>query len=195
MGHLPISTFSISAFQYFFVTLSRLWCYAGIRQILPGSQSRRCPEAHRRGQPLHSQARNAKNAPESAICGVLRRRSTTTGSVFLLVPISLPKNAPRGVGRTNLRSVALPRRSHAKAGPISAFSMSAFQNFSFYPPRTFPFPLFPLRRTIARLFVMGGTNAQLPIGRQGSPLGCRPTVASSQSPPFLLSAFCSLLPP
>ena len=28
------------------VTLSRLWCYAGIRQVLPGSQSRRCPEAH-----------------------------------------------------------------------------------------------------------------------------------------------------
>src|ERR1017187_5227243 len=28
------------------VTLSRLWCYAGIRQVLPGAQSRRCPEAH-----------------------------------------------------------------------------------------------------------------------------------------------------
>ena len=28
------------------VTLSRLWCYAGIRQVLPGSQSRRCPQAH-----------------------------------------------------------------------------------------------------------------------------------------------------
>src|ERR1039458_2076781 len=26
------------------VTLSRLWCYAGIRQVLPGSQSRRRPE-------------------------------------------------------------------------------------------------------------------------------------------------------
>src|ERR1035441_291431 len=60
------------------VTLSRLWCYAGLRQVLPGSQSRRRPEAHRRGQPLQSEARNAKNAPESAICRVRRKRPTTT---------------------------------------------------------------------------------------------------------------------
>ena len=86
------------------VTLSRLWCYAGIRQVLPGSQSRRWPEAHRRGQPLHSEALNAKNAPESAICGVLRKRSTTTGSMAWLVPISFPRSAPRRVGRTNLRT-------------------------------------------------------------------------------------------
>jgi hypothetical protein len=42
-------------------------------------QSRGCPEAHRRGQPLQSGARNAKNAPESAICGVLLNRPATTG--------------------------------------------------------------------------------------------------------------------
>ena len=28
------------------LTHYRLWSYAGIRQVLPGSQSRRCPEAH-----------------------------------------------------------------------------------------------------------------------------------------------------
>ena len=33
------------------VTLSRLWCYAGIRQVLTRSRSRRRPETHRRGQP------------------------------------------------------------------------------------------------------------------------------------------------
>src|ERR1039457_4680421 len=84
------------------VTLSRLWCYAGIRQVLPGSQSHRCPETHRRGQPLQSEARNAKNAPESAICGVLRKRSTATGSGSWLVPISNPRSAPRRVGRTTI---------------------------------------------------------------------------------------------
>ena len=89
------------------VTLSRLWCYAGIRQVLPGSQSRRRPEIHRRGQPLQSEARSAKNVPESAICGVLPNRPTPTGSVLWLVPISNPRSAPRRVGRTNLRSDAL----------------------------------------------------------------------------------------
>src|ERR1035441_4610496 len=34
------------------VTLSRLWCYAGILLVLPGSQSRRCPEARLRGQQI-----------------------------------------------------------------------------------------------------------------------------------------------
>src|ERR1035437_2887475 len=34
-------------------------------------QSRRCPEADRRGQPLQSGALNAKNVPESTICGVV----------------------------------------------------------------------------------------------------------------------------
>ena len=57
---------------------------------LPGSQSRRCPEAHRRGQPLNSEARNAKNAPESTICGAARRQAATTGSMPWLVPISFP---------------------------------------------------------------------------------------------------------
>jgi len=89
------------------VTLSRLWCYAGIRRVLPGRQSRRCPEAHRQGQPLQSGARNAKNAPESAICGVLLNRPAPTGSGAWLVPISSPRSAPRRVGRTNLRSDAL----------------------------------------------------------------------------------------
>jgi hypothetical protein len=73
-------------------------------------QSRRCPKAQRRGQPLHSQARNAKNAPESAICGVLPNRPTPTGSVLWLVPISNPTSAPRRVGRTNLQSDALRSR-------------------------------------------------------------------------------------
>jgi hypothetical protein len=49
-----------------------------------------------------------KNAPESTIRGVLRRRSTTTGSGVWLGPISSPKSAPRRVGRTNVRSYALP---------------------------------------------------------------------------------------
>ena len=66
------------------------------------------PETHRRGQPLQSEARNAKNAPESAICGVLQAWPTPTGSVPWLVPISNPRSAPRRVGRTNLRSDALP---------------------------------------------------------------------------------------
>src|ERR1035441_7864401 len=34
------------------VTAYRLLGYAGIRQVLPGSPSRRRPETHRRGQPL-----------------------------------------------------------------------------------------------------------------------------------------------
>jgi hypothetical protein len=89
-----------------FVTTSRLRCYAETRQVLPGSQSRRC-EAHRRGQPLQSGARNAKNAPESAICGVLPNRPAPTGSVPWLVPISNPRSAPRRVARINLRSDAL----------------------------------------------------------------------------------------
>src|ERR1035437_95045 len=53
------------------------------------------PETHRRGQQLQSEARNAKNTPESAICGVLRKRPTPTGSVLCLVPISNPRSAPR----------------------------------------------------------------------------------------------------
>ena len=89
------------------VTLSRLGCYAGIRQLLPGSQLHRCHETHRRGQPLQSEALNAKNAPESTICGILPSRSTTTGSVAWLVPISFPRSAPRRGGRTNLRPNAL----------------------------------------------------------------------------------------
>ena len=51
------------------VTLSRLWCYAGIRQVLPGSQSRRCPEPHRRGQPLQSGALNAKTLQKALYVG------------------------------------------------------------------------------------------------------------------------------
>ena len=59
---------------------------------------------------LHSGALNAKNAPESTICGVPPNRPTPTGSVLWLVPISFPRSAPRRVGRTNVRS-SWPRRS------------------------------------------------------------------------------------
>jgi hypothetical protein len=38
-------------------------------------------------------------------------------------------------------------------------------------PRTLPFPHFPFRRIIARLFVMGGIGVQLPTGWQVSLLG------------------------
>jgi hypothetical protein len=92
----------------------------------PGSQSRRRPETHRRGQPLQSEARNAKNVPESAICGVLPDRPAPTGSVLWLVPISNPRSAPRRVGRANLpsdasrlwrrRTISLPRLSASSIG-------------------------------------------------------------------------------
>jgi hypothetical protein len=52
---------------------------------------------------------------------------------------------------------------------VSAFSLSAFQFFSFS-PNTFPFPLSPLQRIMARLFVMGGTFAQSPL-RLATPSG------------------------
>ncbi len=42
---------------------------------------------------MHSLARNAKNAPESTICGALRKRLTPTGSMLWLIPISIPKYA------------------------------------------------------------------------------------------------------
>jgi hypothetical protein len=105
------------------VTLSRLWCYAGIRQVLPGRQSRRPPRTHRRGQPFQSGASNAKNAPESAICGVLPNRPTPTGCGPWLVPISIPGSAPRRVRRTNLRSdpvLNTSRRFAAPDHPIAA---------------------------------------------------------------------------
>jgi len=70
-------------------------------------QSRRCPEPHLRGQRLQSEARNAKTAPESTICGALPNRPAPTSSVPWLVPISSPRSAPRRVGQTNLRSDAL----------------------------------------------------------------------------------------
>src|ERR1035437_2991137 len=92
---------------------------------LPGSQSRRRPETHRRGQPLQSEARSAKNAPESAICGVLPYRPAPTGSVLWLVPISNPRSAPRRVGRTNLPSDALRLwRSPPPCGSIDVQSSS-----------------------------------------------------------------------
>ena len=62
------------------------------------------PRTHRRGQRLQSEAPNAENAPESAICGVLRTPPTPTGSVPLPVPIPSPRSAPRELARTNLRS-------------------------------------------------------------------------------------------
>ena len=44
-----------------------------------------------------------KNAPESAICGVLRKRSTTTDSVLWLAPISSPRKRASHGRWTNLR--------------------------------------------------------------------------------------------
>jgi hypothetical protein len=41
-------------------------------------------KAQRRGQPLQSEAPKVKTAPESTICGVHRKRSTTTGSGLLV---------------------------------------------------------------------------------------------------------------
>jgi hypothetical protein len=113
-------------------------------QVLPGSKSRRCPVAHRRGQLLHSEAPNAKNAPESAICGVLRKRLTTTGSVLVRVWFSIPRPTsfpsalysepdlcPLSPGICLLPSVlrSSPRRSRAKAG--QHFSVTAFPPSSF----------------------------------------------------------------
>ena len=62
------------------------------------------------------------------------------------------------------------RRPHCNRPP---FPPSTFQL------STFPFLLFPFRRIIVRLYVMGGTNAQLPIGRQGPLPGYRPATAPS----------------
>ena len=56
---------------------------------------------------MQSEARSAKNVPESAIYGVLPNRPTPTGSMLWLVPISNPRSALRRVGRTNLPSDAL----------------------------------------------------------------------------------------
>jgi hypothetical protein len=84
--------------------------------VLPGSQSRRRPETHRQGQPLQSEARNAKNAPESTICGVLPDRPAPTGSVLWLVPISNPRSAPRRVG---------PLKNHNGNGPPSPLDKAA----------------------------------------------------------------------
>ena len=87
---------------------------------LAGSQSRRRPETHRRGQPLQSGARNAKNAPESAICGALRKRSAPTGSVLWLAPISSPRKRASHGRWINLRS-----------SDDFTFQLSAFQPFRF----------------------------------------------------------------
>ena len=45
-------------------------------QVLSRRHSRPCAKPHRRAQPLQSEARSAKNAPESTICGVLPNRPT-----------------------------------------------------------------------------------------------------------------------
>ena len=49
------------------------------------------------------------------------------------------------------------------------FSMSAFPPPSHFRFQLFPFPLLPIRRIIARLFVMGGTNAQFAVGKVSLP--------------------------
>ena len=65
---------------------------------------------------MHSEARNAKTAPENAICGVLPNRPTPTGSVLWLAPISNPGSTPRRARRTNLWAmIASPRSSAASA--------------------------------------------------------------------------------
>ena len=91
---------------------SKLRGYAEMRKVLPGSQSHRCPETHRRGQPLHSEAPSAKNAPESTICGVLRKRPTTTGSMLWLVPVSFPRS---GSGGPIYLDAAVEQRRHEDA--------------------------------------------------------------------------------
>jgi hypothetical protein len=94
------------------------------RRFFLGPNSRRRPQTHRRGQYLHSGPLNAKNAPESAICGVLRNRPTPTGSVPWPIPISFPSRAPRRAGRTNLRSDAnLFFHAHAKS--VTDFTLRA----------------------------------------------------------------------
>lgn len=80
------------------VTLSRLRCYVGIRQVLPGSQSRRCPEAHRRGQRLQSEACNAKYSPESAICGLSQIGQPLQVVCFGWSRFPIPEACLAGVG-------------------------------------------------------------------------------------------------
>src|ERR1039458_7428997 len=53
-------------------------------RFLPGA-TRAVVETHRRGQRLQSEARNAKKAPESTICGVLRKLLTTTTATFSVI--------------------------------------------------------------------------------------------------------------
>ena len=77
---------------------------AGLWFLQP--HSRRCPRPHLRGQPLQSGAPNAKHAPKSAICGVLRKRSTTTGSVPWWGPVSFPGNAPRRADQSTVGRLA-----------------------------------------------------------------------------------------
>src|ERR1035441_3362852 len=123
------------------VTAYRLLGYAGIRQVLPGCHSRRRPETHRRGQRLQTEARSAKNAPESAICGVLRKRLAPTGSVLWLAPISSPRKCASHERWINLRSdfpfqlSAFPISAFVSAfrPPVSSFSVSVFQLLASWP--------------------------------------------------------------
>jgi hypothetical protein len=55
----------------------------------------------------------------------------------------------------------------------SNFSLSAFQ---LLPPKLSPFPISRFGAPLARLFVMDGTNAQLPVGCQMSLAGHRRSV-------------------
>jgi len=86
----------------------RLGGYAGIRRVLPGCQSRRRPEPQPRGQPLQTEARNAKGAPESTIRGVLPEGQAPTGSVLRLVPISSPRREEKGSRRATPGAFVLP---------------------------------------------------------------------------------------
>jgi len=103
------------------------------------------------------------------------------GPIYRLMPCG------RGDFRRPISAFCFPGASSGLCPPLlaapgpreggSAFSMSAFQDFRI-PPRTFPFPLLPFRRTIARLYVMGGTIAQSSVGCQASPSGHRPVVSA-----------------
>jgi hypothetical protein len=73
---------------------------------------------------MQSEARNAKNAPECAICGVLPYRPAPTGCVLWLVPISNPRSA-----REHLQAplpLAAPGLGPVLRFQLSAFSISAF---------------------------------------------------------------------
>ncbi len=69
------------------------WCF-----LRPGL--RPCRETHLRGQPLRTEATNAKHAPKDAASGVLRTDSTTRRGVVCLVRFGSPAATMRPAGRS-----------------------------------------------------------------------------------------------